>query len=97
VSLPVTFSAAAQDEIEAAYAWYEAQATGLGADFLRRIKRVETRLALEPKIYAMVRPPLRRATLSRFPCALFYLVEPEQVVVLACLHHRRDPKIWPKG
>jgi plasmid stabilization system protein ParE len=96
VNLPVSFSAAAQADIELAHAWYEAQGTGLGADFLRRVKLVEARLGAEPRLYAVVRPPLRRATLSRFPYALFYLIEVERVVVLACLHHRRDPRIWPK-
>jgi len=48
VSLPVVFKPAALAEIEAAYAWYELQASGLGAGFLRRVKLTELSISREP-------------------------------------------------
>ena len=96
MSLTVAFKPAALDEIESAYAWFELQAAGLGAEFLRRVKLAELNISREPLLYPVARPPLRRASLWQFPYGLFYLVEAQRVVVLACLHHRRDPKRWPE-
>ena len=95
MSLPVIFQPAALAEIDAAFAWYELQASGVGAEFLRRVKLTELSIAREPLLYPVARVPLRRANLRKFPYALFYLVEPDRVVVLGCFHHRRDPKVWP--
>lgn len=95
MSLPVIFKPAALAEIEAATAWYELQAVGLGAEFLRRVKLTERSIAREPLLYPVVRAPIRRAHLRQFPYALFYVAEPDRAVVLACFHHRRDPTIWP--
>lgn len=95
MSLEVVFKPAALDDIESATNWYELQATGLGAEFLRRVKLAERNISREPLLYPVARAPLRRASLRQFPYALFYLVEAQRVVVLACLHHRRDPKRWP--
>jgi plasmid stabilization system protein ParE len=37
---------------------------------------------------------VRRALTRRFPYAIFYLVDEEQVVVIAVFHSSRDPKEW---
>ena len=81
---------AAKAEFKEAFGWYEAHATGLGANFLRKVNLAEASLSREPMLYALVRAPLRR-----YPYALFYVVESDCVVVLACLHHRCDPQSWP--
>lgn len=95
MSLPVVFSPAALADVESAFAWYELQASGLGAEFLRRVKLMELNISREPLLYPVVKAPLRRATLRKFPYALFYLAAPDRVDVLGCFHHRRDPNIWP--
>lgn len=95
MTLPVIFQPAALAEIDAAFAWYELQASGVGAEFLRRVKLMELGIARDPLLYPFARAPLRRANLRKFPYALFYLAEPERVVVLGCFHHRRNPKVWP--
>ena len=35
-----------------------------------------------------------RILIRRFPFGIFYVEGPEQIVVLAVLHGRRDPKRW---
>lgn len=39
---------------------------------------------------------VRRVLVERFPYCIFYVVEPERLVVLAVLHVARDPDLWPK-
>ncbi|GJG86466.1 hypothetical protein tb265_16470 [Gemmatimonadetes bacterium T265] len=47
-----------------------------------------------PRAYGGAHEDVRRALLRRFPSAVYFLVEPDGVVVLACGHFRRDPQVW---
>ena len=48
----------------------------------------------EPRSYPLAAAEVRRALVRRFPYALYFVVDAEAIVVLACLHVRRDPQIW---
>ncbi|MSP39496.1 MAG: type II toxin-antitoxin system RelE/ParE family toxin [Deltaproteobacteria bacterium] len=48
------------------------------------------------EMFACVHGEVRRAIVSRFPFAVFYLVEPSRVVILRVLHTSRDPRLWPQ-
>ena len=48
-------------------------------------------------MFAIVHSNVRRAIVSRFPFAVFYLVEPKRVVVLRVLHTARNPILWPRN
>ena len=69
MSVAVRYKAAARADIRQAVVWYEAQATGLGAEFMRSVALVEAQLSREPALYAPVRGPIRRAVLRKFPYA----------------------------
>jgi plasmid stabilization system protein ParE len=43
-------------------------------------------------LYQRVEDEIRRAILRRFPYSLFYVIEQDQVIVLACMHQHRKPK-----
>ncbi len=91
MSLPATIRPEAESDVAEAYAWYEARRPGLGVEFIRAF---EVRLSLveqNPLACPVVHQPVRRALLRRFPFALFYVVEEERLVVIACLHAKRDP------
>ncbi len=47
-------------------------------------------------MFAHVHGEVRRAMVPRFPYAVFYRIEPKQVLVLAVLDTARDPKLWPQ-
>lgn len=42
----------------------------------------------------MVLKNVHRALLRRFPYSLFLVIEDETLIVIACLHGRRDPAHW---
>lgn len=84
---------AAADIAEAA-AWYEDQRAGLGSEFTRAIRAQLAAIEREPRLYPLVRGDLRRAVIRRFPYAVYFLLEPDAIVAVACLHHRRDPAVW---
>jgi len=84
----------ARSEIAEAADWYEQQSVGLGADFLRAIEVTMSSIHHNPEQYQRIRGRTRRAVLRRFPYGVVYIVSDDEVVVLGCVHGRRDPKRW---
>jgi len=91
LSFKVQIRRAAEVDIAEAQLWYEAQRSGLGAEFHSEVSRVIHRLAETPLIYQVVYRDVRRAVLHRFPYLLWYRVRGEDVTVLACTYAGRDP------
>jgi len=85
---------AAAADMEEAYVWYENRRTGLGEEFLAAVDSLLGEIRAHPTAYQVIHREARRALLRRFPYAIFYRVYAENVVVLACMHGRRDPKRW---
>jgi plasmid stabilization system protein ParE len=94
VSRPLILRQDAEDDVEAAYRWYEEQSSGLGAEFLRSVEASLASVERNPEAYQKVYKDARRALLRRFPYALFYVAAPELIEVIGCIHTRRHPKRW---
>jgi plasmid stabilization system protein ParE len=47
-----------------------------------------------PLQFPAIHRAVRRALVRRFPYTLFYVIEDEQVTVIACWHASRDPRQW---
>ena len=86
----------AEAEISEAYDYYETLTQGLGAAFLLAVEACLDGIQRSPEIYPVLYKDIRRALLRRFPYGIFYLVEPEQIVILACFHARRNPQQWQR-
>lgn len=84
----------AEAELEEAFVWYEGRATGLGTEFTRAVRAVFAAIRRNPEQFARVRHDIRRALVRRFPYAVYYVVEPEQIAVIAVVHTRRHPRRW---
>lgn len=76
--------------------WYEEQRSGLGEEFLSVVQATFKSIETCPELFAFVAGEIRRAVMSRFPFAVFYVVETHRVVVLRVLHTARDPRVWPR-
>ncbi len=96
MTLPVVFRRRFQNDLGAGFDWYEEQRPGLGEQFLSAVRSTLESIELYPELFISVHGDVRRAIVSRFPFAIFYLVEPRRVVVLRVLHTARDPKLWPR-
>ena len=83
-------------DLAGGYRWYEEQSAGLGEEFLAAVDASFDEIEQFPEMFAYVRGKVRRAIINRFPYAVFYHVEPKQIVVLAVLHTARDPRLWPQ-
>ena len=85
---------AAAADIEDAVSWYEQQRPGLGVEFLEAVDHVLRAIVDNPRLAPVVQRNTRRRLLSRFPYGIYYRVYPDIVVVVACMHGRRDPRRW---
>jgi plasmid stabilization system protein ParE len=88
----VHYTPAARAEVRNAAAYIEGQRLGFGRAFIAEIGRVEGLLSDNPEGYQAVNGPIRRAPLRRFRYGLFYIVEDNRILVLACLHLHRGPR-----
>jgi plasmid stabilization system protein ParE len=85
---------AAAADIDDAFLWYEAQRPGLGREFLAAADTLANAIAQHPLRYPVVRRNTRRALMRRFPYAMYFRVYDEVIVVVACMHGRRNPRRW---
>jgi len=86
----------AEVDIEESFNWYEDECPGLGHEFRYALRSTIDRIRINPNAFAVVHRHVRRAIVNRFPHAFFFFVKDEMVVVTACIHHKRDPKVWKR-
>ena len=92
----VIFTQGAREEVIEAQDWYEREAPGLGRHFREAIDALIERLSANPRQFPVVFKDVRRALLRRFPYSLFFVMEGETLLVIACFHASRDPAQWQK-
>jgi plasmid stabilization system protein ParE len=94
VSHSVRYTRAASAEVEAAISWYARPEIDQATSFIKDLERTEARLRSQPALYQQVEGEIRRAVLRRFPYSLFYVIERDEVLVLACMHQHRKLRTW---
>ncbi len=82
------FTQAARAELIEAQDWYETQAPGLGGRFRGAIDATATRIISGPLQIPIILKPLRRARVRRFPYSLFYVMDGDELLVVACFGMR---------
>lgn len=90
----VIFTQAARGELIEAQDWYEGEAAGLGRHFRQAMHALLERMSENPGQFPAVFKNVRRALLRRFPYSLFFVVEDDTLIVMACFHASRDPSHW---
>lgn len=94
---PVVVRPDASAEIEEAYRWYQVQRSGLGDEFLGVLSETVTRMRAHPEACPVVFQEIRRALVrSRFPYGLFYRIDAEAIVIMACMYAKRSPRRWTR-
>jgi ParE toxin of type II toxin-antitoxin system, parDE len=94
VSFDLTFRPEAEAEVAVAKRWYDEQRPGLGSDFVHALDVALAAITENPFQYQIVWKQYRRVSLRRFPFGLIYHASNQGIVVLACIHGRRNPKVW---
>lgn len=84
----------AQLEVQEAFDYYEEKNKGLGFEFMRSLDAALQSVKRNPFAYQKIYKESRRVLLRKFPYALFYVVEENRIVVIACFHQRRSEIDW---
>ena len=91
---PVIISTEAESDLTQAYLWYEKQVEGLGSEFLLCVDACIQNITRSPKIFQKVHKNIRRALIRRFPYGIFYIEQPDHIMIIAVFHASRDPSRW---
>jgi plasmid stabilization system protein ParE len=94
VKLPLIVNPEAEADLDEATRWYEAQRPGLGGELLDCVHEAFVRLRTSPLLHAKVFQELRLALVRRFPYAVIYRADDDQVTVIAVYHTSRNPRYW---
>jgi len=84
---------AEEEMLEAAF-YYEQRSGGLGRDFLRKVQNAVDEIVQHPTRWPKVRGNIRRRMIHRFPYAVLYEDQPQEILIIAVMHLRRHPTYW---
>jgi len=87
---------AAEADIGEAALWYDSRSIGLGADFLRAVDVCLEEIRRTPGSFQQIYKNARRARIRRFPYVAYFVSTASGVQIVACLHAKRDPRIWQR-
>ena len=82
-----------EEDVITGYLWYEEKSVGLGEEFLRLFYACTNEITHNPLLYMSVYNDFRRRLLRRFPYAIYFSIEAENIVVFGLFHCARDPQL----
>lgn len=94
VSSEIIVRREAQIEVQEAFQYYQDKSEGLGFEFMRSLDATLQSVKRNPLAYQTIYQEARRVLLRKFPYALFYIAEENQIVVIACFHQKRSEIDW---
>ena len=86
----------AEDDLKEAFSWYEDKRIGLGYDFLLQVDAGINFINRNPEIHPIEYKGTRKHLIKRFPYKIIYLVEEEEIIILAVIHGKRRPDLIKK-
>lgn len=92
--ITIRYVEAAEAELLLAIDFLESRSIGLGRRLFEDIQRAESHLARFPQAAFEIRPGIRRHLLRRFPYALIYSFQEDDLLILAVAHLKRHPNYW---
>ena len=82
-----------EEDAISGYVWYESKSRGLGEDFLRMFYASANEIPWNPLLYPKVYQDFRRRLLRRFPYAIYFTIEDDQIIVFGLFHCARNPQV----
>jgi plasmid stabilization system protein ParE len=92
--MKVRFHEAADAELTDAVRYYDGKAFGLGDRFLAEVKTASRTIERYPEIARVIESGVRAKPLFSFPYTLMYVVDPDELVIVAVAHQSRRPGYW---
>lgn len=92
--MKLIFLSIARNEMAEIKRFYNLQQKGLGEAFQREAQAAAQLILAHPLSWQIEVEPTRRFILNRFPYKMVYMVQSEQVVIVAIMHQHRNPDYW---
>lgn len=91
--LPIVYA-----DLQKAKKWYHEKSEILAEEFKIQVEKEIDYIGECPECYQKKYKELRQSLVTRFPYAIFYLVDEEQkqIIIFGVLHTRRNPRIVRK-
>ena len=87
----------AENDAFESYSWYESNKVGLGEKFLESLDLALNAISSSPFAYKVFfKKKVRAYHLTDFPFTVLYLVESNEIKVIAIFHTSRNPRQWKK-
>ena len=92
----ITIANAAEDDIQAAFMWYEEQQARLGSLFAEKVHQAVDSIQRNPFKTQIRYGNTRVFFLDKFPYGIHFQVEEEHntILIVAVFHTARDPRHW---
>jgi plasmid stabilization system protein ParE len=81
-----------EEDLIGGYVWYGAKSAGVGEEFLRVFYAGANEILRNPMLCQKVYGEFRRRLLRRFPYAIYFTIEGDQIIVVGVFHCARDPQ-----
>jgi len=89
------FRPAARAEFDDAADWYEAQRSGLRAEFTHAVDLTLSTILNTPQTFPVVYGSnARRALIRKFPYAIIFSAFADKIIVYSVFHTSRSPMTW---
>ncbi len=89
-----SFTPQARQDVRNAIEFYEARRLGWGSEFLKELRATLGYVCQFPNGGTRMTSSLRRWRIKRFPYAVVYRHEGQQVIVAVVMHLLRKPGYW---
>ena len=96
MTVKVILTPEAKTDVAQAVVWYRARSVRAAEEFLIAVGVALARIESQPTAQVAIDAGTgaRRALLRKFPHRVLYLINDDQIVVFAVMHHRRDYPAW---
>lgn len=88
------FLKAAPEDLREATRYYEAQRSGLGAEFRAEVRSTIERIKRLPDAWHPLSQNTRRCQTRRFPYGVIYHVRSDEIIIVAVAHLHQEPGHW---
>jgi plasmid stabilization system protein ParE len=90
----LTLTEEAEQDLLEARDWYDKKQFKFGDDFMFAVDACFASIERNPDAFIFSHGQVRRALLKKFPYVVLFRVSEEEILIVGCLHTRRDRSSW---
>ncbi len=90
----LTLTEEAEQDLLEARDWYDKKQLKLGDDFMVAVDTCFASIERNPEMFIFSHGRVRRALMKKFPYVVLFRVSEDEILIVGCLHTRRDRSNW---